>query len=256
MLLWLLPRPLSLGGWAMASSGVTSASSSRTRPRNGPPDAVRMSRATSSARPPRKAWAKAECSESTAINCPGAARPVTSFPPITRDSLFARARVRPAPRAARVGSSPAAPVMAFTTTSQSRVANSVAASGPVSRRGTSTPRAASSRSRSAVFSCLARATHAGRNLATCPASRSMLPPEAASATTSKRSRREAITSSVWVPMDPVEPSRTIRRTRTVCHDAPTVSRRNVAGPPPLGGGGPATLRVLRRVRTPAWRSRP
>ena len=62
----------------------------------------------------------------------------------------------------------------------------------------------------------------------------MLPPEAASPTTSNRSGREPITSSVWVPMDPVEPSRTILRTKTVCHDAPTVSRNDVAGPSPVG----------------------
>gem|GEM_PF-6606089 len=218
----------------MASSGVTSASSSRLRPRNGPPDAVRMSRATSWRRPPRRAWAKAECSESTATSCPGAARSVTSLPPITRDSLFAKARVRPAPSAARVGSSPAAPVMAFTTTSHSRAASSAAAPGPVSSWGASTPRVASSCSRSAALSARAKATYEGRNRATCPASRSMLPPEAASPTTSNRSGREPITSSVWVPMDPVEPSRTILRTKTVCHDAPTVSRNDVAGPSPVG----------------------
>ena len=40
--------PMSQVGWASACSRVTSASSSRRRPRNGPPDAVSTSRATSS----------------------------------------------------------------------------------------------------------------------------------------------------------------------------------------------------------------
>ena len=42
--------PMAQVGWASACSGVTSASSSRDRPRNGPPLAVRTSRRTSSAR--------------------------------------------------------------------------------------------------------------------------------------------------------------------------------------------------------------
>ena len=40
--------PMSHVGWASACSGVTSASSARVRPRNGPPLAVSTSRRTSS----------------------------------------------------------------------------------------------------------------------------------------------------------------------------------------------------------------
>ncbi len=57
--------PMSQVGWSSACSGVTSPSSSRDRPRNGPPLAVRTSRRTSCSRPPRRHWASALCSEST-----------------------------------------------------------------------------------------------------------------------------------------------------------------------------------------------
>ena len=43
-------RPMSQVGWARASCGETSCSCSRVRPRNGPPEAVRISRSTSAAR--------------------------------------------------------------------------------------------------------------------------------------------------------------------------------------------------------------
>ena len=69
--------PMCQVGWARACSGVTPVSSSRRRPRNGPPLAVTTSRRTSSARPPRRHCAIAECSESTGTICPGAARPAT-----------------------------------------------------------------------------------------------------------------------------------------------------------------------------------
>ena len=61
-----ITRPMAQVGWARACSGVTSRICSRDQPRNGPPLAVRMSRSTSAALPPRRHWAIAECSESTA----------------------------------------------------------------------------------------------------------------------------------------------------------------------------------------------
>ena len=64
--------PMSQFGWASAWSGVTSSSSARRRPKNGPPLAVSTSRPTSPALPPRRHWAMAECSESTGTICPGA----------------------------------------------------------------------------------------------------------------------------------------------------------------------------------------
>ena len=63
--LMVITGPMSHVGWAIACSGVTSASSARVRPRNGPPLAVSTSRRTSSAAPARRHWARALCSEST-----------------------------------------------------------------------------------------------------------------------------------------------------------------------------------------------
>ena len=130
-----ITRPMSHVGCASACCGVTSRICSRVQPRNGPPLAVRISRSTSSARPARRHWARAECSESTATSWPSRAAPITSGPPMTRDSLLARARVLPAASAARVAASPADPVIALSTTSQPRPATSVAASGPARIRG-------------------------------------------------------------------------------------------------------------------------
>ena len=48
-------RPMSQVGWRSASSGVTSSSEARSLPRNGPPEAVKINRATSSALSPRQA---------------------------------------------------------------------------------------------------------------------------------------------------------------------------------------------------------
>ncbi len=65
-----------------------------------------MSRRTSLLVPARSAWANAECSESTATNCPGLAARVTNDPPAISDSLFARAIVRPACSEASVARRP------------------------------------------------------------------------------------------------------------------------------------------------------
>ena len=74
-------------------------------------------RRTSSARPPRRHWASAECSESTGTIWPGLAAEVTTSPPMISDSLLASARVDPAASAASVGRSPTAPVIALSTMS-------------------------------------------------------------------------------------------------------------------------------------------
>ena len=57
--------PIRQVGWASACSAVTSASSSRVRPRNGPPDAVRTRPATLARSRPSRHWWSAECSLST-----------------------------------------------------------------------------------------------------------------------------------------------------------------------------------------------
>ncbi len=142
----------------MACSGVTSASSARVRPRNGPPLAVSTSRRTSSARPPTRHWARAECSESTGTICPGAAAAVTSGPPMISDSLLARARLCPARSAARVGASPTAPVIPLRTTSQARPASSVAASGPARTSGREPPGRSAASAASSAGAAAASAT--------------------------------------------------------------------------------------------------
>ena len=123
-LLTVTTGPMSHVGWARASAGVTCASSSRRRPRNGPPLAVSTSRRTSSRRPPRRHCASAECSESTGTIWSGCARAATSGPPATSDSLLASARVRPASSAASVGARPIDPVTAFGPANSFGTANS------------------------------------------------------------------------------------------------------------------------------------
>jgi hypothetical protein len=70
-------------------------------------------------RPARRHWCRAQCSESTGtISAPGVRRARwTTGAPAMSDSLLARARRRPASRAARVTGRPAKPTTALTTTS-------------------------------------------------------------------------------------------------------------------------------------------
>ncbi len=103
----------------------------RVRPRKAPPDAVTTKRRTSPWVPERRAWASAECSESTGTIWSARCRDrVTSGPPATRDSLFARASVLPAASAASVGRSPTEPVTPLSTTSAPIAAAATTASGP------------------------------------------------------------------------------------------------------------------------------
>ena len=178
--------PMSQVGCASACSGVTSCSSSRVRPRNGPPLAVSTRRRTSSARPPRRHWASALCSESTGTIWPGRARAVTSGPPMISDSLLASASVLPASSAASVGRRPTAPVMPLSTTSQSSPAAVTEASSPSPAK-------------------------AGENSRHCCSKSSSWEPPAVSATTRNRSGLARTTSRAWVPIDPVEPRTTMSR---------------------------------------------
>ena len=66
--------PMLQVGCASASEEVTSSSSPRPRPRNGPPEAVRTSESTVSGSAPSRSWKAAECSEST-----GSRRPPPRF---------------------------------------------------------------------------------------------------------------------------------------------------------------------------------
>ena len=81
--------PIDQLGWATAWLGVTAAISARVRQRNGPPEAVRISRSTLSAGSPRSAWKIALCSESTGSSTAPLASTsaISRLPAQTRHSL-------------------------------------------------------------------------------------------------------------------------------------------------------------------------
>ena len=202
--------PIAQVGWASACSTVTSRSSAALRPRNGPPEAVRISRSTVPGRSPASSWCSAECSESTGmIGAPVAsASCVTSSPPTTSDSLLASARSMPSPSVATVGTSPAEPTIALSTRSQSHsVISSTSPSAPASTSRRSTPRrarAAASGSASAIRS------HAVARCA-CSTSASQARPALSADDLELLRTARRITSSAWTPIEPVEPRMTTRR---------------------------------------------
>ena len=118
--------PIAHVGCRRACSTVTPASSSRDRPRNGPPEAVIVSRSSVPGGSPVSRWWIAVCSESIGMICApvASARAVTSSPPTTSDSLLASARSIPSVRATIVGPSPAEPTIALSTRSASEPATS------------------------------------------------------------------------------------------------------------------------------------
>ncbi len=127
--------PIAQVGCLSACATVTPASSSAVRPRNGPPDAVIVSRSSEPVGSPVSRWWIAVCSESTGITWApvASARAVTSSPPTTSDSLLASARSIPSVSATIVGPSPAEPTIAFSTRSASEPAtSSTSPSGPAS----------------------------------------------------------------------------------------------------------------------------
>jgi hypothetical protein len=101
--------------------------------RNGPPDAVMISRLTSSRGPALSAWKIALCSESTGSTlAPDAAAARMNMPPAhTRHSLLASATVAPRLAAASVGLSPTEPLTAAITQSAGRSAASINAASPL-----------------------------------------------------------------------------------------------------------------------------
>ena len=90
--------PMRQVGCASASSRVIVSKVSRARSRKGPPEAVRMSRRTSSGRRPSRHSCSAQCSESMGRSrAPvSRARASISSPAITSVSLLARATSLPA----------------------------------------------------------------------------------------------------------------------------------------------------------------
>ena len=229
-------------GWASAWSTVTPARSAASRPRNGPPDAVSTTRARRRVPDPaRRHMCTAQCSLSTGMSsAPGVSRTVrTTGPAAINDSLFARASRFPASKVAIVTDSPAKPTTPFTTTSA--VPDTAAmASGPAS---TATPAGSSSASSCARPASAMATTRGCTRCAWAASSSTELP--APNATISKRSGCAATTSSVWVPMDPVEPS-----TATV-----VMSTSSYRSTPPDHRRGRTALRKRSRSRCRTTRSR-
>ena len=99
--------PMFQVGWASACSGVTSASSSRLRCRNGPPLAVTTSLLTSCGAPAAQALRDRRVLASRpGRSGPARPGPATSWPPMISDSLLASASTRPASSAASVAARP------------------------------------------------------------------------------------------------------------------------------------------------------
>src|SRR3712207_366697 len=199
--------PIAHVGWRSASSTVTPSSSSRVRPRNGPPDAVRTSLVTVPGRSEARSWCSAECSESTGMTAApvASASAMTRSPPTTSDSLLASARSMPSPSVATVGPSPAEPTSAFSTRSApDSITRRTSPSGPVSTspsvhasaaRAPATGSASAMRPTPVRCACATSASH----------DRSALSP------TSSRSSERSSTSSACVPIEPVEPRINRRR---------------------------------------------
>ena len=192
--------------------------------RNGPPEAVRMSAATSPWTSPTRHCQIAECSESIgrsqasglAYGLPGStaarraarrrATGMTRWPPATRVSLLAVATTLPACSAAMTGRRLTTPPVPMTTRStSSRVASATSASDPRTR---SVP-AGRSRPVSAASSLEGHRSRVAAGAACSPRSAAFEP--AARATTRNAAGCPASTSTAWRPIDPVDPSRATRR---------------------------------------------
>ncbi len=196
-------RPIDQVGWRSACSGVTCERSAGPS-RKGPPDAVSTSARTALRGSPTSTWNSAECSESTGVMRAPLARASShiSGPATTIASLLASATWRPARRAAAVGSSPSKPGMAATTASASSVAASTRPSAPVARR---VPPGRCGATCSATAA--SHTTSSGRNSAAWATSASAL--RRATRATGRYPCQRA-TSRVCMPIDPVEPSTTMR----------------------------------------------
>ena len=128
---------------------------------------------------------------------------MTNGPAITSVSLFARATVLPAAKAAHVLRSPALPTIAATTTSTAAsVANCSSASGPAIQRVSA---GSSDQSASAAAVASATASVRGRRRWAC-SSKSWQFVEAAKATAFRAPPEAAMISTVLRPMLPVDPS--------------------------------------------------
>ena len=196
-------------GCRRASALVLPRSSSVFIPKKGPPEAVsrifvRLLALSLSC----KHWKMAECSLSTGSSLTPcfATACVTRCPPVTRLSLLARARSWPLSMAARLAPRPAMPTTLFSTTSGPSIAARVfSPSGPVRSLGASARPASAAESFSAPAS-LVMQTYLGWNSSICCKSLSVWLWADRPNTSYPWVR---ITSRLWVPMEPVEPSSVI-----------------------------------------------
>ena len=189
-------------GWASASAAVTSVSSSRRRPRNGPPEAVITMPVTAPGGAPSRHCASAECSLSTGRSrFPlAAAAASTSSPPATRLSLLASATSAPAAKAASVARRPAAPTIAFRTRSAPLLGDQLLhAILAREHAGSAVQVARGPGSGVGVDECDERHVRRPRGGASPSASRF------AESAHARRSGLPAITSSACLPMEPVAP---------------------------------------------------
>ena len=138
---------------------------------------------------------------------------MTSSPPITRLSLLASARSIPSVRATIVGPSPAAPTTAFRTRSGFEVR--ISSRMPSSPASTCPPHAADARSAESASASATAGTPWSRAWAR---TRSQL--ESAESPATCRPSAAPITSSAWVPIDPVDPSISTRFTAAQCRCHP------------------------------------
>ena len=207
-------RPITQLGCAQACSGVTSRRLSGVRWRNGPPDAVRMILSTRCAQVAGSSgsdWKMAECSLSmgSSVAPPSRTACINTSAPTTSASLLASRRRLPARAAARQGDRPAAPTMAAITTSTSLHDAIISIASRACNTCVGSPFDLIFSASSRAWGGLAMTAYRGLNCAHWESIRSTCV-AALSANTSKRSGWRATTSSVLVPMDPVEPS-TVRR---------------------------------------------
>src|SRR5574337_907468 len=201
--------PIFQVGCFNASAAVTWASAALESWRNGPPEAVRTMRRTGARLWPWRHWKTALCSESTGRSATLRARaaPVMRRPAMTSVSLLASAMFLPAWIAAIVGSSPAAPTRAESTTSASLWAASVTSpSAPARSSGRG---CGSSRARASTAVGSRSATACGRYRRQSSARSGTLEPRAASPATESASGKAETSSSVRLPTEPVAPSSVI-----------------------------------------------
>mmetsp|Transcript_33644 Transcript_33644/g.43190 ORF Transcript_33644/g.43190 Transcript_33644/m.43190 type:complete len:230 (-) Transcript_33644:252-941(-) len=206
--------PISQLGWVRASFTVALCMSSTSQSRKAPPEAVRMIRRRAPGGKPWRDWKMALCSESAGIMVDpySSSRGRMMGPPAIRVSLLARAISLPPLMASMVGRRPAHPTIPVTTVSaSSTAATAQIPSFPAMIVGISDsfmPCFDSASFRAGIESGEDTEAIFGLNCATCFENNSTLLP-ADRPMTSKCSGFSSQISSVWVPIEPVDPRRLI-----------------------------------------------